>query len=461
MAVKNLYGVTGQLAIAVDNAATIIKVDGTLSGAIAASGFTNGVDSTYFAITANNIYEVVKVTAINGQFLTVQRGIESTAQPFPVGSKLTFAVTATGVLETIGPITSTVQLTDSGMAVVSNPSGDIWNVDVPAPAFLGANGISILGAYPNYTFTYTPSDCCGDDGVALGGGVTALSGLGLATAYATGATGYVNVPAPAFVGVGVTISGTWPNITFTVTAGGGAGTVTSVAAGAGITVTGTPAINPTVAITNTGVVAGVYGGVDINSRGQIAAVPATFNPVSIVNVTAPIAVLRTGDAVALSITAAAVDVVGAVSLVDHTDPYDPLITTQALTPAALAVALATLGSSSAVGANAYIGESDADYTNIISASAMAIDLAVGKKAIVYVEATILNNTTPLTPVDFGIAVFNSSGVRIKSNRKQTQSTQTMSFLIEGPVASTNFVLRTTVVPAGSSLVSYSAYAYTL
>lgn len=456
MAVKNLYGLSGQLAIAVNNSAVIIKVDATLAGAIAASGYINGVDSTYFALTANNVYEVVKVTSINGQFLTVVRGVESTAQPFPVGSKVTFAVTAAGILETIGPITSTVQLTDSGLVTATNTAGDIWNIDVPLPAFAGTNGISILGTYPNYTFTYTPSDCCGDDGVVGGVGITSLNGLGIATAYNTGSIGYISVLAPVFTGVGVTITGTWPNYTFTVAAGG-AGTVTSVAAGAGITVTGTPSVNPTITVTNTGVVAGTYGGVGINARGQITGVPVTFNPLSIVGVTAPLVAVRTGDAVALSITPAAIDVQGTVALVDYTDPYDPLITDRALTPAALATALATLGSASVTGANSYTGEPDGDYTNVISGSATSITLATGKKAIVHAEVCMVDGAAPLTPVAYGIAVFNASTIKIKANRKVTQSQQAISFLIEGPIAATTFAIVTTAIPAGASIVSYSQY----
>lgn len=461
MAVKNLYGVTGQLAVAVNNAATILQVDATLAGVIAASGYVNGTDSTYFALSANNVYEVVKVTALNGLLLTVQRGIESTAQPFPIGSKLTFAVTAAGVLETIGPITSTVQLTDSGLVTATNTSGDIWNVDVPVPAFVGANGISVIGTYPNYTFTFTPSDCCGDTGAGAGSGIISLSGLGIATAYVTGTVGYVNIPTPAFVGVGMTITGTWPNLTFTNTSGGGAGTVTSVAAGAGITVTGTPSVNPTVIVTNTGVVAGTYGGVGINARGQITVVPATFNPLSIVNVTAPLVAVRTADAVALSVTAAAVGVLGVVALVDPTDPYNAAENTKALTSAGLATAIATIGTASASGVNSFTGEPDANYTNTISGSTTSITLATGKKAIVYAEVTMVDGTTPLTAVAFGISVFNASSVRIKANRKITQSQQAMSFIVDGPVTATSYAIATTAIPAGSSIVSYSLYIHLL
>jgi hypothetical protein len=458
MAVKNLYGLSGQLAVAINSLAAVIRVDPTLAGAIAASGFVNGVDSTYFAITANNVYEVVKVTGVTGQDLSVVRGVESDPQAFPVGSRLNFVVTAAGVLETIGPINSTVQLAGTGLAEVTNPSGDNWNINVDVPVFTGTGGISVLGEYPNMTFTYTPQDCCGDDVGGSGDGITSLTGVGIATAYNTGAAGYVNVAAPVFTGSGVTITGTWPNYTFTVTATG-AGTVTSVAAGAGITVTGAPTVTPTVGITNTGVVAGTYGGVVINARGQITTIPAAFNPVSIVNVTAPLTVSRPSSAetITLAINTAGIDTLGAVALVDHTDPFDPTNTTQAMTPAAVATAMATLGSASAAGNNSYSGEAAVSYTNAIGGSATAISLLSGEKAIVYAEVTVLDGAAPLTPVDYGIAVFNAGGTMIKGNRIMEQSQQVISFLIDGPVSATTFGISTTALPGGSSLISYSMY----
>lgn len=457
MSVRNLYGVSGQLAVAINSAVTIITVDSTLAGAIGASGFVNGTDSTYFAITANNVYEVVKVTHRNGNNLTVVRAIDGPAEPFPIGSKLNFVVTAAGVLETIGPIASTVQIQDTGMAVVTNLGGDIWNVHVPSPNFNGIGGVSVLGAYPNFTFSYTPSDCCGDEAGAAGAGITSLQATGIATAYASGGIGYVGVPAPAFVGVNVTISGVWPNITFTGLAGGGTGSVTSVGVGPGLNLTGSPTVSPVVNITNTGVVAGVYGGVDINSRGQIVAVPITFNPLSIVVPGTGVTATRLGDSVTIGVADATIGVKGVVQLVDPTDPYDPTNATEALTPAALAVALAGVAAGSTTGASNFSGEADAAYTNTIAGTPLAVELAAGKKAIVHAEVTVVDGTTPLTPIAFGIAIFNAVPARIRADRKITQSKQVLSFLIEGPIAASTWAVLTTALPVGSSVVSYSFF----
>lgn len=460
MAAKNLYGLTGKLELATSSVATILRVTSALSGAIVAPGFTNGTDHTYFALTANNVYEVIKVVAVNGQDLTVERGVEGTvAQPFPIGSKLEFVVTAQGVLETLGPITSNVQ-------IVANPdgiftatlAGGIWTLDVPYPQFHGTGGIEILGDYPNLTWTYTASDCCGT--AATGVGAVNIVGQGIVTAYVSGSSTVIAAEAPYFYGVGCTIEGTWPNYTITVNASGGGagtGTVESVGASGGLTLTGNPAINPLISITNTGVVAGNYGGVEINARGQIAAVPSTFNPISILTAGSGIGLTRTTDNVTISVAAASISVPGTVQLVDPTDPYDPANATEALTPAALAVALAGISGSTAVGASNYTGEADAAYTNTLGGSAQAFELGAGKKAIIYAEVTMVDGTTPLTAVPFGIAIFNATPSRVRADRKITQSKQVLSFLLEGPIATTTYAIVTTAIPAGASVVSYSLY----
>lgn len=455
MAVKNLYGVKGQLALAASSVATIVKVDASLAGAIVASGFVNGVDETYFSIKSANIYEVVKITAVNGQDLTVVRGIDTTAQAFPIGAILEHVVTAQGVIAAIGPITSVVQITGDGIAAVTNPSGENWDVSVPAPNFLGEGGISVMGTYPNMTFSFTPADCCGDEeGVGVTG-ITSMEGSGIATAYAAAGVGYVAVSPPVFTGVGVTITGAWPNYTFTV-AGGTAGTVTSVGVGSGLTLSGSPTINPTISITNTGVVAGTYGGVVINARGQISAVPVGFNPLSTITTNAPLSHNRVGANEDLSISAAAIGAAGVVALTDQTDPFNPADVATAMTPAAVAVALATVNTSTVVGASSYAGEADAAYTNNISGSNIAVDIPAGRKLIVHAEVTMLDGVDPTLPIAFGLAVFNSTPAKVKSNRIVSQCTQQMSFVLDGPL-NTTLSISTTAIPAGSSVISYSLW----
>lgn len=451
MAAKNFYGVTGTLTEAVDGVSTLLAVNAGLAGTLA-NGMMPG-DYTFFSISAGNIYELVKVVSVYGNYLTVERGVETTAQTFPSGSKLAFQVTAEAITAQLALPPASTLVTGTGQADVTNPTPGEFNVDVPIPTIVGEGGVDVIGTWPSLTLALTPKDCCGGEAETGGStGITSLQGEGIVQAYAIGAEGFVILPPPNFIGSGITITGTWPDYTFTVASGAG-GTVLSVAAGPGLAITGSPTVSPVVNMSNTGVVAGTYGGIQINARGQIVAVPATLNPVSIVNFTAPINVTRLADAITISIATAGIGTLGAVALVDHTDPFDPLNTTEAMTPAAVKVALDTLGSADVTGANSYTGEADAAYVNTVGASATSIQLAAGQKAIIIATATVLNNTDPAVPHTWGLAVFNATPIKQKANKSIKQIAQSLIFMLEGPVSLTTLAIVTTDL-TGATLVSY-------
>lgn len=450
MAAINFYGLSGTLAAAVVPASTILQVDTTLAGALSA-GMADG-DVTYLALTAGATYELVKVTDVEGVYLAVERAVYGSAQSFPIGTKVAFELTAEAIIEEIAEPPTDVTITGTGQATVTEASPNVFEVNVPTPTIEGENGVEIIGTWPAITIAFPPKDCCGDEGDEAAAGITTLQGLGIATAYANGNDGFVSVPAPNFVGVGVAITGAWPDITFTVASGAG-GTVVSVGAGPGLTITGSPTVNPVVNLNASGVVPGTYGGVVINARGIIEAVPVGFDPVSVVNAAAPLVASRLGGTVSLSITDAAVGVKGAVELTDDTNPFDPLDTTTAMTPAAVQVALDTVAQSTVTSADSYTAEPDASYTNTISGSALAIELAAGEKAMVFATATVLDSAVPLTPMDWGMAVFNATPIKIKGNKIMTQSQQTLVFIVEGPISPTSFAIVTTDI-TGGTLISY-------
>lgn len=455
MAIREYYGLTGRLTEPTVEHSPAIQVDGSLAGALEASGFVNGVDHTYFAVFSGGAYEIVKVIAVDATVLTVERGqTDEGSFPFPVGAEVQYVVTAQSVIEQLGPVETDVQISGAGIAGVMESDPNVFEVNVPVPEFEGENGIEIYGTYPQMRFSYTTPEgnCCGGGGSAGGGdGITEILGEGLVTAFVNGDIGTVRVTPPVFTaGANISVTGAWPNYTISATAG--SGTVASVGVGAGLTLTGSPSVNPTISITNTGVEAGTYGGVNINARGQITTVPAGFNPISAVVEGTNVDVNRTGASVTISVPNAAVGAAGAVELADETDPFDPNDNTTAATPALVAVAMAA-EQSQLLGDSSFSAETAAEYTNPIGTTTQALVLAAGETALVIAEVAALNTLTPTDPPNFGMAVFTSAGL-LHGNRKFHQSQQQMSFVIEGPFNNT-VTLTTTDLSTDATLLSHS------
>lgn len=460
--IRKYYGLQGTLVAILSSGSTVMLTNNSLSGSIAET-FVNGVDTTYLALAVNGAYEIVKVIAVSGNALSIERAQDGTeASPFPIGATIEFIMPSSAIIEEIesgDPIVD-ISITGQGLALVTEPTPGDFVVNVVPPNFEGDNGISIVGAWPDILITYSQQDneCCGDQDGSGGTGITSISFGGIVDGFVDGSNASISVTSPTFSsGPGIQFDGTWPN--YTVSTIGGDGTVTIVNEGAGISITGAPNVNPTVNIANTGVVPGTYGDIEVNSRGQIVSLGAGFNPISSITPTEPINAIRTGGDVAISVDAAAIGVLGVVALADETDPFNPADNVNAATPAVVAQALSALVLPQINGASAYIGEADADYVNTISGSAVAINIAAGEKAIVYAEVTMLDPALPTDPVHFGMAVFSATPTRIKANRKVNQATQNMSFTIDGPINS-NLAIVTTAIPAGATVVSYSLWIIT-
>lgn len=455
MAYISLYGVRGQVCEPVSPGDNTICVDAALAGVVAFRLLPG--DVTFFSISTSTLSELVKVTGTLGTRLIVERAQALTqALSFPIGSRLEFQVTSEAILGNMGAIPA-IGITGTGAAVVTTPLLNNWNIDVPVVTLAPAlnSPIEVLGTFPNFQLALQNRDGCGGSGSEGGEGVNSIEASGIASGFISGDTAYIKVVPPNFVGSGITISGSWPNINFSV-AGLAGGTVTSVSVSGGLTITGIPTVAPTLSITNTGVAAGTYGGIQINARGQIVAVPATLNPVSVVAANAPLSVARAGDTVTLSVATATAGARGVVELTDVNDAWNPADNATAASPAVIQKAIDELVVPLlpvASGADSFTGEPDASYTNAISATTTPISLASGEKAVVTVNVTAVDGTTPLTPVPFGIAVFNASAVKIRSNRIVPQCSQQMSFVLAGPV-STALTLVTTAIPGTASVTSF-------
>lgn len=463
MAVRNLYGIKGTLTATLTDSANLIEVSPDMTGEMIAAGFESG-DQSWFAIYTEGAYEIVQVSTAAGGYLVALRGQSgTTAHAFPIGATIEFVVTVDAVLAQMGTIAPT-SIIGTGLVEAVEAPENTYTINVDSPSITGAGGVTVLGTWPTLEIAYSGPDdgCCdGGSGGGSGAGILSLTGSGIATAYVSGTVGFVSVATPSFTGAGgITVTGAWPNFTITGSGGGGGGTVTSVSVGTGLTLTGSPTLNPTLAITNTGVTAGTYGQVIVNAQGQFTSIDPAFNPVSSIGATAPLSATRTGATYALTVGAAGIGVAGVAPLADPVDPLDDDDTTSIVTPALLAAVLGSTDAITVSGASSYTGEADGLYTNSLSSTITAVDLADGERAIVHAEATCLDGTTPTTPVPFGIGVFNALGAKIQSNKIISQCQQSMTFFIEGPVTTT-LALNTTAVPGTATLISYGLWVLKL
>jgi len=458
VAYKNAHGVSGYLTQPLPASLTATTMQLDASSAAQLKNLLGSPDWTFMLIGTGATCEVVQVFySASTNFPITRQQDGSLLNAHVRGDPAHFELTALAVAAEVTPVPMTV--TGENLAVVSTSGLDV-SINVAEPAFTGS-GLAITGSWPSLTFTVTEDDtsCCGGSSGGGSGGITSIYGSGLAEAAQSGAIVTITVPEPAFTGSGITISGSWPNLVFTA-GGGAAGTVTSVTGGTGITVTGTPSIAPVVNLSATGVTAGAYGGLTVNAQGQLTAVDPAFNPPSsIVSGSAAITSARVGNVQTLTATSAAEGTVGVVALADASDPLDPSDHSTAVNPALLAAVIDSLAATSVSGVSTYTAVSTGLYTNIISGAVLAVNIPSGESLLVHAHATMVNTSTPLTPVAFGMAIFNTagSGTIIQGDQSMTQSQQSMSIIINGPLV-TSLALLTTAVPSGSAVLSYGLVA---
>lgn len=461
MALKILYQrVNGTLTVDISAAATLLPIDASSLALLQTQVNFVGGDWTYLTLT-NQIYsEEVKVIGITGSYLVVQRAKSgSTAQVFSATDTDVFDhVGADAIVDIINanPSPSNVTVSGSGIAGVTK-TGSNYAVSVVTPNFVGSNNVVVTGTYPNLTFSYEGSgEGCGCSGGGSGTGtgidtVVVVSSI-LQAAIAPSNVLTLTLPAPTFTGTGgVTVSGSWADgYVISGGGGGGTGTVVSVGAGTGLTLTGSPNTNPTLSLTATGVAAGTYGGFTFNAQGQLTGVTGGYNPVGSLVFTNGATATLAGTSYTVTLSTADVGVQGIVALADSGAPLSSTDDTTAVTPKLLASVLSGLGGS-VMGAGSSNGESDAAYTNVLSTAALGLTLTATQKALIIGEVEVVN-ATPSTPSNFGVAVFNTSNVKLYSSRQVTQNKQPVVFILNGPM-STNISLVTTALAGGDSVTS--------
>lgn len=442
--------VEGELTADISAIATLIPVDAE-TYSIVENSLAPG-NWSYLLLRSATYTEEIKVTGVSAGYLTAIRGTSlSTPREFYLGDALESSFQKAAVTDVISQssLPSDLIIGGGGLAFVEQTGNNV-TIRVETPTFVGTDGVVVVGSWPDYEISVEEDagGCCGggSSGGSAGGGISELSITGgFLQGNITGSVLELYLPAPTFTGAGITVTGTWPNINFAIAGGGGgSGTVTQVGVGAGLVVTGNPAINPTISIQNSGVVSGDYGGLVVLATGQIANIPAGFNPVSAVTIDSA-TVTRTGGTVNIDLNDADVGQKGVIAVAEYNGTIDGANETEAVTPKYLKDAL-QMGGDAANGTNT--GEADNLYNNLLNSTAVTVNLASGEKALLIGNVTVMDATT--TPVVYGIAIFNGGGAKITSSRSMAQSNQTILGILNGPYTGAA-TLVTTALPSGANV----------
>lgn len=461
MGLKRIVHRTGYIGAPLGTGTTILPVDQAFLDIIAATMDFVGGDYFYMTIEEDELIEEVKVTNATATYLVIDRAEGPTeAQDFSMAATYNTDMTAAEIEERAAGLAPVAPLTITGQGgiVAEEVNPGEWTLNMPIPIIGGQNGIEVATVWPNYTIGIDMSTGCCGEGEGTGDGVPyVFVGGGITTVSIDGTEVAINTPSPNFTGDGVDITGAWPNLHFAVEGLAG-GTVTSVAAGTGLGQTGNPNVNPTLFISNTGVVAGNYGGIIVNARGQITAMPDGFNPVSDVAVDGEgLQADRTAGVVTITALDATETSKGIVQFADSEAALDPDDATTAVTPKLLASVLSDIDSVTENGGETYNGEPDADYVTTAATAALPITLLAGQKALVFIEMTA-KDAADTDPVEWGISAWRATaGTRIFANRKLKQSIQTMMFGIDGPFSDA-ILVKHTALAGTETLVSHSVRA---
>jgi hypothetical protein len=464
MALKILYtAINGTLTADISAGTQLLPVDAnTLSIINANLNFTAG-DWTYLTLT-NDIYsEEVKVYGTSTTYLLVVRAQSgSTAQAFShVNTTLYDHVGSQAIQDIIAANPSPANVAVAGQGIATATSATVgptttYTVDVVPPAFTTDTNLEITGIWPNLEFSFIGnSGNCGCGGGSSGGSGSGVNELILnspiLTGNITGAILTLGLTGPTFTGSGgVTVTGSWAaGYTISGAGGGGTGTVQQVLVGTGLSLSGTPTVNPTLSLSNTGVVAGTYGAMTFNAQGQLTNITGGFAPVGNITLTNGGNIVQVGSTYNITLNTAAVGVYGLVELADSSASFNPSEDTKATTSKVVAQAIAAL-SASVVAAGSSTGEASSAYTNTLSTTSMTLTILAGETALLIGEVEVID-TAAGTPA-FGVAVLVSGGGVLYSSRICVAGKQCIVTKITATMSST-VAIATTALAGTQSVTS--------
>lgn len=164
---KPTPGVIGVVQADATAGATVLSIDAAYATYLAAQLGTG--DWTYCATQAGNIVEVMKVTGVSGNAITVERAVDASIALPLVGlvSTLSFSMTASAVQDmlTAQALAPAVAVTGGGGVVVTEPTPNNFVITMPNTVLTSADASITLVSAGQNTFDLAVNastiGCCG------------------------------------------------------------------------------------------------------------------------------------------------------------------------------------------------------------------------------------------------------------------------------------------------------------
>lgn len=462
MAFVALYGFETSITAPTAANAGLIQIDNNVASMLA---LTLGAGNYSYAALSDGLnYEIVKITSITAPFLSVTRAQDgTTSSAFPIGSCIRFIWNQEGIAAIASG--TPLNLVGTGITTATFTGPNTWTINTPVPVINGTLPIEVLGSYPLWDVEFAATNsgcCCNCSGSGTGGNVT-LTGTGAAFVTGVSPVYNIDVPIPVLIGTGtVTVTGTYPNYTINGTGGGGSG-VNSVTGSAKILIGGTM-INPVVQLLPTGVSAGYYNGITLDSYGTVTTINPLYIPlVNVISTTPdPLTVNIIGDVVELAVNSATQTTEGVVKLAAPTSAGSNNTTdfTSAVTPGGINAVLAAALPNPTVfqSSTSYTPAPSASYTNPLAGTTITFTLTGTQTALVTATASATDSATT-SPPSFGLAVFQSVAL-VQGIQAIYTGNHILQFVLTAPFSG-SLSLKTTALTGTTSIVSQSLTAVVL
>lgn len=138
-------GVIGILQSDAPGSALVMTVDGAYAAYLA--GVLVGGAWTYAKSRVGNSVEIIKITGITGQIITVDRAEDNTtALVFATGAELEFVMGASAVADLIAAasMAPAITISGAGAAVVTEPTTNNYIVTVPVTELTSSGGSLVV-----------------------------------------------------------------------------------------------------------------------------------------------------------------------------------------------------------------------------------------------------------------------------------------------------------------------------